>query len=73
MNNELNSQGCFPTDSSKIKSLLRNKIHQLLSRIDELSVDEKSQILDFQRFPLDLPEQLSKEFLEYLKSILHRN
>lgn len=53
----------------EIHDLLRTEILSLLNRIEESIVDEKCQNLDIKACPLDMPEQLAKEFLEYLKPL----
>lgn len=54
---------------NEIKELLKSKILYLLSQIDGHIIDNKSQVLNKEECPLDYPERLAKEFLDYLKSL----
>lgn len=55
---------------SEIQDSLRIKINSLLNKIEEAIVDDESQVLDVAMCPLDMPEKLAMEFLDYLKQLL---
>lgn len=56
-------------EKKEIIGNLKSKVLTLLSRIDDSSSDSNQQTLNVEEIPLDLPEQLAKEFYDYLKSL----
>lgn len=56
-------------EKKEIIGNLKSKVLTLLSRIDDSSSDSNQQTLNIEECPLDFPEQLSKEFYDYLKSL----
>lgn len=56
-------------EKKEIIGKLKVKVFALLRRIDDSLSDSTEQTLNIEECPLDFPEQLSKEFYDYLKSL----
>lgn len=55
-------------EKQEIINKLKVEVLSLLQRIDDTKIDSNVQDLNVEEYPLNYPEQLAQEFLDFLKS-----
>ena len=56
-------------DIQKVYEMVGRKRMELLSRIDDSEEGNKTEVLDVNECPLDMPRQLAEEYYDFLKDI----